>query len=78
VIYAKPGALLHEDHPRQTDEERGEGRATWPAWLQRIQGTVDGQIPYRLNPGAFGLEDVDLAEYTIAPRLRTEPPGASG
>ena len=65
VIYAKPGALLHEDHPRATDEEKGEGEATWPAWLQRIQEIIDGRVPPRLNPGAFGLADEDLAEYTI-------------
>jgi len=65
VIYAKPGALLHEDHPRATDEERGGGAATWPAWLQRIQDVIDGPVPPRLNPGVFGLEDEDLAEYTI-------------
>jgi hypothetical protein len=65
VIYAKPGALLHEDHPRATDEEKGEGEATWPAWLQRIQDIVDGRVPPRLNPGSFGLADEDLAEYTI-------------
>jgi len=65
VIYAKPGALLHEDHPRATDEERGGGEATWPAWLQRIQDVIDGRLPYRLNPGVFGLEDDDLADYTI-------------
>ena len=65
VIYAKPGALLHEDHPRATDEEKGEGEATWPMWLQRIQDIIDGRVPYRLNPGVFGLEDEDLPEYTI-------------
>jgi hypothetical protein len=65
VIYAKPGALLYEDHPRPSDEERGGGVATWPTWLQRIQDVIDGRVPYRLNPGAFGLEDQDLAEYTI-------------
>jgi len=65
VIYAKPGALLHEDHPRATDEERGGGEATWPAWLQRIQDIMDGRVLPRLNPGAFGLEDEDLPEYTI-------------
>ena len=65
VIYAKPGALLHEDHPRATDEERGGGAATWPAWLQRIQDVIDGRVTPRLNPGVFGLEDEGLAEYTI-------------
>ena len=65
VIYAKPGALLHEDHPRATDEEKGEGVATWPVWLQWIQEIIDGRVPSRLNPRTFGLENEDLAVYTI-------------
>jgi len=65
VIYTKPGALVHEDHPRGTDEERGGGAANWPAWLQRIQDIVDGREPSRINPGVFGFEGEDLVEYSI-------------
>lgn len=65
VIYAKPGALLHEEHVQATDEERGGGEAAWPAWLQKIQDVVDGRAPHCLNAGMFGLENEDLAEYAI-------------
>lgn len=65
VIYAKPGALLHEDHPRKADEERGGGGASWPAWLERILDIIDGRCSSRLNRGTFGLEDDELVEYTI-------------
>jgi hypothetical protein len=65
VIYAKPGALLHVDHPHPSDEARGGGGATWPAWLEHIQNIIDGRVSYRLNPGGFGLEDQDLAEHAI-------------
>jgi hypothetical protein len=65
VIYAKPGALLHEDHPHPSDEERGGGGATWPAWLLHIQNIIDGRVSHRLNPEGFGFEDEDFAEYTI-------------
>ena len=66
VIYSKPGALLHEDHARAPDEARGGGAATWPAFLEMIQGIVDGCRSPRINPGTFGLEDEDLPEYIVS------------
>jgi hypothetical protein len=66
VIYSKPGALLHEDHARAPDEARGGGGANWPAFLEAIQGIVDGSRSFRLNQGVFGLEEEELPEYVIS------------
>ena len=66
VIYSKPGALLHENHPRAPDEARRGGAATWPAFLTTIQDIVDGHRSSRLNRGTFGLADEDLAECIVS------------
>ncbi len=63
AIYSKPGALLHEDHSRATDEERARAR---PAFLERIQSLVVRRGSLEPMREAFGLEDEDLAEYTVS------------
>jgi hypothetical protein len=67
VIYAKPGAVLHEDHPRLTEEERGGGSARWPDFLESIQSILNRRSSAVMTTSApLGLEHDDLVEYTIS------------